>query len=167
MDSGIISGLIGGIVAAILGTILTKAITKKKTNGELKHGVLMLILVIACLALSLYAAWGFFYDHDIRENTSELIAVIGLFSGFGIAALACFAEYFKVKGNFDSRGIEFYTPWTGAKKEDWDNLISAKFNALMYWYTLSFKSGKKVRLSSYVHGHGEVLELLKTRGFDL
>lgn len=167
MDSGIISGLIGGLVAVILGTMLTKAIKKKVTNGELKHGVLILILAIACLAFSLFAAWAFFYDDDVHEKTSELIAVIGLFSGFGISALACFAEYFKVKGNFDDQGIEFYTPWTGAKKEDWDNLISAKFNASMYWYTLRFKSGSKIRLSSYLHGHGEVLELLKTRGFDL
>ncbi|MGJ8693995.1 MAG: hypothetical protein ACSHW0_16115 [Thalassotalea sp.] len=159
--------MIGGFVAVILGTIVTKAIKKKITNGELKYGVFILIGAIACLAFSLFAVCAFFYDDDVHEKTSELIAVLGLFSDFGLAALGCFAEYFKVKGNFNGKGIEFYTPWTGAKKEDWDDIISAKFNASMYWYTLHFKSGKKVRLSSYLLGHGEVLALLKTRGFDL
>lgn len=167
MDFGITSGLIGGLVAVIIGAIITKSVKKKITNGELKHGVFILILAITCLAFSLFAAWAFFYYNDVHEKTSELVAVLGLFSGFGIAALACFAEYFKVKGRFNNNGIEFYTPWTGAKKENWDDLISAKFNASMYWYTLHFKSGKKVRLSSYLLGHGEVLELLKSRGFDL
>ena len=168
MDSGITSGLIGGLVAVIIGTIITKSTKKKVTNGELKHGVFLLVLATACLTLSLLAAWGFFYDNDVHEKTGELVAVLGLFSCFGIAALACFAEYFKVKGRFnDDNGIEFHTPWTGTKKEHWDDLISAKFNTSMSWYTLHFKSGNKVRLSSYLLGHGEVLELLRSRGFDL
>lgn len=161
------SGLIGGLIAVILGTIITKATKKTLTHGELKHGAFLLILAIVCLAFSVFAAWAFFHDNDVHEKTSELIAVLGLFSGFGFAALACFAEYFKVKGTFDEKGIEFYTPWTGLKKEPWDDLTSATFNASMYWYTLQFKSGKKVRLSSYLLGHGEVVELLKNRGFDL
>ncbi|PTP00583.1 hypothetical protein CWN85_23080 [Vibrio splendidus] len=167
MDSGITSGLIGGLVAVIIGTIITKSTKKKVTNGELKHGVFLLVLAIACLTLSLLAAWVGLYDNDVQPKTGDLVAVLGLFSGFGIAALACFAEYFKVKGRFNDSSIEFHTPWTGAKKEHWDDLISAKFNTSMYWYTLHFKSGNKVRLSSYLLGYGEVLELLKSRGFDL
>ncbi|KKO43801.1 putative membrane protein [Rheinheimera pacifica] len=166
MESWISSGLIGGLVAVVIGVIFTNAARGKATNGELKHGLLILILALACLAFSLFAVWAFFYDEDVHEKTSEFVAVLGLFFGFGIAAIACFAEYFKVKGRFDSRGIEFHTPWTGTKKENWDDLVSAKFNASMYWYTLKFKSGKKVRLSSYLHGHGEVLAILKERGYD-
>lgn len=166
MDSWILSGLIGGLAAVVIGTVFTKAAKRKTTNGDLKHGLLILILALACLALSLFSVWLFFYDKDVHEKTSELVAVLGLFFGFGISAIACFAEYFKVKGRFDSDGIEFHTPWTGAKKESWDDLVSAKFNASMYWYTLKFRSGKKVRLSSYLLGHGEVLAILKERGYD-
>tara|TARA_Y200000002_G_scaffold309673_1_gene266186 strand:+ start:186 stop:770 length:585 start_codon:yes stop_codon:yes gene_type:complete len=166
LDSGISSGIIGGIAAVIIGTIITKMAKKKTTNGELRHGLFILILAIACLAFSLFAAWAYFYDEDVHVKTSELIAVLGLFFGFGIAAFACFAEYFKVRGKFDSEQIEFYTPWTGHKKERWNDLVSAKFNASMYWYTFQFKSGKKIRLSSYLSGHGEVLNLVKERGFE-
>ena len=166
MESWISSGLIGGLVAIIIGAIFTSAAKRKTTNGELKHSLLILVLALACLAFSLFSVWVFFYEENIHEKTSDLIAVLGLFFGFGIAALACFAEYFKVKGRFDSAGIEFHTPWTGIKKENWDDLISAKFNASMSWYTLEFRSGKKVRLSSYLQGHGEVLAILKERGYD-
>jgi hypothetical protein len=167
VDSSIISGLIGGLVAVIIGTIVTKAARRKNTNGELKHGLLIFILALSCLAFSIFAAWMFVYDEDVHEQTSEFVSVLLLFFGFGIAAIACFAEYFKVSGTFDSDSISFYTPWTGSKKESWDDLVTAKFNGSMYWYTLEFKSGKKVRLSAYLLGHGEVLDIVKERGFEL
>jgi hypothetical protein len=167
VDSSIISGLIGGLVAVVIATFVTKAARSKNTNGELKHGLLIFILALACLALSIFAAWMFVFDEDVHEQTSEFVSVLLLFFGFGIAAVACFAEYFKVNGTFDSDSISFYTPWTGSKKESWDDLVAAKFNGSMYWYTLEFKSGKKVRLSAYLVGHGEVLDIVRERGFDL
>ncbi len=166
MDTEISSGLIGGIAAVIIGTIVTKLAKRKATNGELKHGMFIFILGLACFTFSLFAVWLFFNDNDVHEKASEFYSAIALFVGFGFAAFACFAEYFKVKGTFNEDGIEFHTPWTGTKKECWKDLESAKFNASMYWYTLKFKSGKKVRLSSYLLGHGEVLEILQERGFD-
>jgi hypothetical protein len=166
MDSSVISGLMGGLVATIIGVAAAKAARRKATNGELKHGLFILILAILCLIFSSFAVWAFFNDNDVHEKTSELISVIGLFLGFGLCALACFAEYFKVHGVFCSEKIEFHTPWTGTKCESWDNLVSAQFNASMHWYELKFKSGKTIRLSSYLHGYGGVLEILRNRGFE-
>lgn len=167
MDSSIISGLVGGLIAVVIGTLVTRAARRKNTNGKLKHGLLIFILALACMAFSIFAAWMFFYDEDVHQETSEFVSVLLLFFGFGMAALACFAEYFKVSGNFDSNEIDFYTPWTGSKKERWDDLVSAEFNGSMSWYTFQFKSGKKVRLSTYLQGHGEVLDIVRERGFDL
>ncbi len=166
MDSSTISGLIGGVVATLIGVVATKAARRKITHGELKHSALIFILAIVCIGLSAFAAWLFFYDNNVHQKTSELISFIGLFVGFGLSGLVCFAEYFKVQGVFSTEHIEFYTPWTGRKTERWDNLISAKFNPSMSWYTLKFKSGKTIRLSSYMLGHGEVLDILKQKGFN-
>ena len=166
MDLGVSSGLLAGLIAIIIVTIATKAAKRKTTNGELRYGMFIFLLAISCFAFSLFAVWLFFNDNDIHEKASEFYSVIGLFLGFGVAAFACFSEYFKVKGNFTVDGIEFHTPWTGTKNESWNDLESVKFNESMYWYILKFKSGKKVRLSSYLLGHGEVLEILKARGFD-
>lgn len=167
MDSSIISGLIAGLLAVVICTLVAKAARRKNTNDELKHGPLIFILAFACMAFSIFAAWVFVFDEDVHEQSSELVAVLLLFFGFGMAAIACFAEYFKVSGTFDSNNISFYTPWTGFKKETWEDLVAAKFNGSMYWYTLEFKSGKKIRLSAYLLGHGEVLEIVNKRGFDL
>jgi len=155
------------VVAKLISKLVTKTAIKKATNGELKHGLPILYLAIACLLFSLFAAWAYFFDDDVQKRTSDVIATTFLFWGFGIATLSCFAEYFKVKGSFDNVGIEFYTPWTGAKKEKWENLYHAEFNDTMHWYTIEFKSGKKVRLSGYLLGHGEVLKILKGQGYDL
>ena len=167
MDSSIISGLTGGLVAVIISTFVIKAARRKNTHGELKHGLLIFILALACLAFSILAVWMFVYDQDVHEQISEFISVLLLFFGFGIAAIGCFAEYYRVGGTFDSDSISFYTPWTGSKKESWDDLVAAKFNVSMYWYTFEFKSGKKVRLSAYLLGHGEVLDIVRERGFDV
>jgi Co/Zn/Cd efflux system component len=167
LDSGITSGLIGGLVAAIISTLIIKSAQRKITHGELKHGVFILVLAMVCMTISLFAAWSFVYDDDVHEKAGELVAVIGLFSGFSVFSFVFFAEYFKARGRFNDNGIEFQTPWTGTKKENWDDLVSAKFNPSMHWYTLQFESGNKVRLSSCLLGHGEVLALLHSRGFDL
>lgn len=164
MDSGIISGLIGGIVAVLIGKLVSQRAKQKITDGRLQHGVFILLLAIACAAIAMIATAALLFDKHVSEKSSELFSVIGLMAGFGIAALACFAEYFKVEGHFDNDGIEFRTPWTGYKKEHWDDLASARFNASMSWYTLTFRSGKSVRLSTFLAGHGEVLSLLKHRG---
>jgi hypothetical protein len=71
------------------------------------------------------------------------------------------------KGQFDSCIITFYSPWTGIKEERWENLVSANFNALMYWFVLEFESGKKVRVTPLLNGHGELKRLLKDKGFEV
>lgn len=166
MDSSIISGLLGGVAAIMIGLFITKSARKKVTNGELRHGFWLLIMAFACLSLAMFAGWAFFYDNGVQEKSSEMVAVLGLFFGFGFTAVACFAEYFTVQGRFNSQKIAFYSLWTGAKEELWQNLVTATFNSWLYGYTLEFKSGAKIRLSAYLLGHGEVLQILKDRGFD-
>lgn len=51
------------------------------------------------------------------------------------------------------------TPWTGLKRERWTDLVSVEFNDWSSWYTLTFASGKKIRLSSYLGGHLSALEM--------
>ncbi len=154
----IVGAVAGGLIGALMPKILKKASMKKTTNGKLKFGVSALIMgIVGLFIFAALAVLAVFYIDEFREDMTRLIFVLFvLFLLFGIPGLACFAEYFKVKGNFDNQYIEFYTPWTGAKKEDWDNLVSVKFNASMFWYTLDFKSGKKIRLSLMLHGIGEV-----------
>jgi len=166
MDSSIISGLIGGAVSVVLCTYISKSVRKSQAVGELQFGTFLIVLAWCCLAFVGLAVWAFFNDADAWEKPSELYSIIGLFVGFGIASVYCFGEYFKVRGRFDEKGIDFTSPWTGKKSESWEDLESIKFNSQANWYVLHFKSGEKIRLSSLLSGHGEVLELLESKGYN-
>ncbi|WP_226669187.1 hypothetical protein [Microbulbifer aggregans] len=164
MDSSVVSGLIGGIASIALCTYISKNVRNTKVEGQLKYGTFLAVLAWCCLLFVGLAIWEFIYDEDTWIRRSDLYSIIGLIFGFGFAAVYCFGEYFKVGGSFDAEGINFYTPWTGRKIEAWENLVSIKFNATANWYVLRFQSGNKVRLSSLLSGHGDVLELLHTKG---
>ena len=165
MDSSLISGLLGGLISVVLCTYISKNVRNSGVEGELQFGTFVVVLAWFCFAFVCLAVWAFFYDNDAWERPSELVAIIGLFIGFGIASIYCFGEYFKVRGSYDDNGIDFYTPWTGRKVELWQNIESIKLNSQANWYVLKFKSGNKIRLSNLLSGHGEVLDLLESKGF--
>ena len=155
----ILSGLIGGIIAALLTTYIAKRVGKASTPGHLGFGPFMWLLGVACLAFALLPiAQTLFWNHD-----KDLWAKIGLFVGFGAGAVYCIAEAAFVRGTFNDEGIEFSTPWTGLKRETWEDLESLELNAWCSWYTLTFKSGTKIRLSRYLGGHLSALEMADAR----
>ncbi len=167
MDSSIISGLIGGAVSVALCAYLSAKARSAPNDGRLKYGSWLVALGWCCLAWVGLAVWALFNDLDVWEKESELIAVIGLFIGFGLGAIYCFVEYFKTRGTYDDEGIDFYTPWTGRKVEKWCDLHSVEYKARWYGYVLRFKGGNTIRISSLLGGHGGVLSLLDEMGYDL
>ncbi len=153
--SSIISGLIGGVVAVALTAYIAKQVGKAGVPGQLRFGAFMWILAVACLALALLpVALTLFWNHD-----NEFWAKVALFVGFGLGAVYCFGEAAFVRGAFNEEGIVFSTPWTGLKTEKWKDLESVELNGWCSWYTLSFRSGNKIRLSRYLGGHLSALEM--------
>ncbi len=153
-----IAGVLCIMLLSFLSTKLRNHLIHK--NAQLKFGYTVVVLAWTCLTFSLLSFSAFFYDNDVWTKNSEFYSVVGLFIGFGIASIYCFAEFFRVHGFYDEYHIEFYTPWTGQKNETWNNLNHAKFDASTSWYILEFKSGKKIRLSTLIHGHREVIAAL-------
>ena len=96
-------------------------------------------------------------------HNKEFWAKLFLFLGFGFAAVYCFGEAAWVQGSFDHVGIRFTTPWTGLKQEQWKDLVSIDFSGSASWYVLTFKSGKKIRLSTYLSGHQAALEVAQAQ----
>ncbi len=161
-----ISGIIGGIIAVLICTYVIRKIRNQSQPGDLSHGKFIVGLAWVCLAFVAFAFSMFFIDANVWEDKTEFYSAIGLIVGFGTGAGYLFLEVYKVKGSYDEDGIEFYTPWTGYKNEKWSDLRSVKFSSSAGWYVLSFKSGSKIRLSSFLIGLGDVLQLLEEKEID-
>lgn len=166
MNTSAFSGMIGGAVTFAVLAYWSAKVRGQPSDGCLRWGWGLLLLGLGCLALAGFAFGAFFYDADIWIDRRELFAVIALVVGFGFAALLCFVDYFVVRGRYDDQGIEFRTPWTGTKVEQWNDLQSVEYSSQMGWYVLTFRSGKIIRLSMLLSGHAGVLEKLVDRGFD-
>jgi len=154
----IISGLLGGVVAVFLTVYMSKHVGKPEAAGQLHFTKFMWGLAIACLLIAFLPIGLTLAGHE-----KELWAKVSLFIGFGAGAIYCFGEARFVRGSFDLKGIEFSTPWTGVKKEKWNDLVSIELNDMCSWYTLTFKSGKKIRLSKYLSGHNSALEIAERK----
>lgn len=152
--SAVISGLIGGAIAVALTTYVARRVGKATVPGKLRFGLVMWILALACLGLSLLPI-----VMTVLGNDKDFWAKVALFIGFGVGAFYCFGEATFVRGTFDSERISYSTPWTGSKSETWKELESVELNDWAGWYTLTFKSGSKIRLSRFLSGHMSALEL--------
>ncbi|MDO9095371.1 MAG: hypothetical protein Q7U99_22360 [Rubrivivax sp.] len=154
----IISGLIGGLIAALLTAYIANRVGKGAEPGQLRYGKFMWILAVSCLVFALLPVASSFAGND-----KDFWAKVALFIGFGIGSIYCFGEAAMVKGSFNEHGIAFYTPWSGRKDEKWSDLVSMEFVASCSWYTLAFRSGKRIRLSQYLAGHRAAVEMAETQ----
>lgn len=152
--SAIASGLLGGAIAVALTTYLAGKVGRAGPPGQLRFGAFMWGLGVACILFSLFpVAATVLAGHD-----KDFWAKVLLFVGFAVGGIYCLMEAALVRGTFDDEGIRFKTPWTGEKTGKWRDLASVEFNASCSWYTLTFRSGAKIRLSSYLRGHASALD---------
>jgi hypothetical protein len=165
VDSGTIGGIIGGIVSIILCGYVSSRISHKSNDGQLKFGLIISCLFWMCLLIVGACFFGLFFTDINLER--DLYPIVGLIVGFGLGAIYSYGEAFKVHGKFDEKSIQFHTPWSGSKDELWANLKQVKFHATPNWYTLTFESGAKIRLSALLSGHGLVIDHVKSLGHDL
>lgn len=154
----VISGVIGGLIAVLLTAYVASRVGKGGKPGELRYGGVMWALAVACLVFAILPVAATFAGND-----EEIWAKVAIFVFFGLSAAYCFGEAALVRGHFNDDSIEFHTPWSGTKRENWINLESVEFVALCSWYTLTFASGKKIRLSQYLVGHLSAVEMAESK----
>lgn len=164
MMSSIISGLIAGLVAAIVCAWVSKRARESAIEGDLRFGAFLPFMGSCSLVLVGLVLSGLLMDPDFRSGQDELLVGLAVLLIFTLIGVYSFTEYARVRGSFDEAGIDFHSPWTGSKTEEWADLEALSFNRMAGWYVLRFRSGSIIRLSTLLRGHGDVLDLLKSKG---
>jgi hypothetical protein len=159
--------LITGALTIFAITYFTKKATFSVQEGQLRFGLFMKSLGLVCLLFSIVPLFVLLTGSYQVNKSGETTALIGIVAGFGIGAIFILAEAFFVKGTYNDTGIVFSTPWSGTKEEKWDDLESLYFSNSIGWYVLKFKSGKVIRLSTYLGGYSYLLQFLQDRGHNL
>ena len=155
-----ISGAIGGIVAVLLMTYLSKRSARTGEPGQLKYGWFLKGMGIFCALVT----GGLTYVILFTDHRGQYVSLTCLILLFGLSAVYLLGEGFGTHGRFDAEGIEYRTPWSGHKAQEWSNLREVHFSEAMKWYVLTFADGTKIRISNVVHGHGPLLEQVRSLG---
>ena len=158
----ILVGIVGSYLTYHVISIGVKRILSKETDGKLYFGGFLIGLAIVCSLITAGMFWVLFFTN----HRGQEIAIFSLIAMFGLSAIYCWAECVWTKGFFNDEGMVFQSLWGGRRYYEWHQLIDVKFNENLYWYVLSFKNEKSVRLSIYLHGHGELFEKLEAMGHD-
>ncbi|WP_339720228.1 hypothetical protein [uncultured Paraglaciecola sp.] len=157
-------GIITSAITVGLITYAIKSANHSVEKGQLKYGLFIKGLGIVCLICCLVPLWVYLTDGYKVNKLGEATALIGLMIGFGIFSICTIGEGFFVKGSYDESSINFSTPWTGSKANNWRDLKSVKFNILCFWYVLQFNDGNTIRISSYLGGNCYLLDSLREKG---
>ena len=153
--------LVGSAGGAYLTyVILSRGVTaamRDATGGRLYFGRLMLGLAVACTAITLLGFYGLLFSGD-PEAAGPSLFLIAMFGTFSIYS---WGELAGTRGEFDETGIRFRSPWGGARRYAWGQLRDITYNSSLHWSVLHFHGRGQIRASIYLHGIGELLELLE------
>jgi len=133
----------------------------KNVYGKLYFRVGQALIALALLSMTIVFIYGYFFtDAFISGDALSDLIIIPI----AIAGVYYTVELIKVRGEYDSDVIFFYTPWSGEKKEKWEDLIHVTRNNYIGWHKLTFISGKTIILSSLLVNHSRVIHHLRNLG---
>ena len=149
--------ILGGILTAVIvGHFISKA-ESVETYGKLHFGKFTLVLSVCCFVFSAFMLWVWIYVNHGGQD----IPIALLFICFSTGSIYTFFECFYTKGSYDKNGLNFKSPWQGSRIYSWKDLLYIDFNDILNWYILEFNDGKKIRISSYMHGQNGLFKLLE------
>lgn len=158
--SALLAGLLGGLGAYFLVRHVSRRIKTGDGDGTLEFAPFLNRLGWIALLGSAYLAYALFFKQTAALTVMQwawLLALAG-------SAVFCLCEGNITRGRFDDAGIRFTTAWGGTRNELWRDLRSVRYSSTLACYILKFKSGKTIRLSVLLGGHGGVLARVRAWG---
>ena len=156
----LITGLLGAFVAYVLVRILSRRIREGTGDGRLGYSSVVLALGWLLIIFASILTTSMFMGPSATPEVSRSVVAAVL----GAAGIALLFQGVLTRGWYDGSGIRFSTPFGGKVDELWRDLRKVSYNRHCGWYVLSFRSGKKIRLSKLLCGYGGVLERLQLLG---
>ena len=158
------SVLLAAILASVGSYYLVRYVSNKVRHGA-GDGTLVYLPALERMGWLALLGSGALGWHLFKAGTDAE----RLWFALALAAALLAAGYFlgeglRSGGYFDNSGIRFTTLWGGTRNELWRDLRSVRYRRGCAWYVLTFKSGKKIRLSVLLYGHGGVLQRLRALG---
>jgi len=154
------TGIFGAVAAYLLVRGLKKRISAGAGDGSLGYASIVLaagwLLVIFAAILGNSMFMGPSATPDLPR--SVLMGVLGA------AGVAVLFQGVLTRGWYDASGIRYKSAFGGKVDELWRDLRTVHYNKPCGWYVLTFRSGKKIRLSLLMNGHGGVLQRLRSLG---
>ena len=163
MSLSTVISMTAGIIIILLCTYVLDNSIEPKRSGELRYGSFFMALGLILFLVTLTIGLAYFNSEQAHKRPFTIYLAIGMLFMLTVIACYCFIDYFYVYGSYDREGIVFYTPWTGKKSQDWDDLESIEFLPIIFCYLLSFKSGEKLKLSCFLVGHSNLIHWLESR----
>ena len=161
MGVSVIAGIVAASIVVAQFSRISSRLKEQPCDGNLRWS--WGVLALGCIYL-IFAGFGlliFLFNEEVWKDLIPFLVVFVLFIACVLSAVQCFVEYYTVQGQFDAQGIQFRTPWTGEKSEQWRDLVSIKYSESFRWYTLLFNNGTKIRISDLLSGHQGVLDIVE------
>jgi hypothetical protein len=158
--STLLSGVLGAVLAWFLVRLLKTRIRHGAGDGSLFYAPFVTGVGLVFLLLSVWfgLASGLVAAPDAQLRPALLAA------GFGLGGALCLGEAVLTGGRYDDSGILFRSLWGGRRHEIWRDLLHARYSRFGLCYVLRFRSGKSIRLSVLLSGHGAVVTRLHALG---
>jgi len=139
----------------------------KETLAGARNGrmILRYSLGYRLLAASLLFGFGSVICSGFFRTKIQDLPINGLVGGFFLLVfLVMFLEVFFVEISFDREFIYRKSPWCGAKKIRWDEVVSTSFSQIGDWHVLHTKDKVKLRISRRLSNLRVMGEALLERG---
>jgi len=153
------------IVAVILVSLYPTLFKGKVESGKLKSRKLLAFFGVlsACFALLIFS--GYLTGRFAGDDSVAWLVILEILLISG--AVVLFGEGYLIKGKYDDQYIEFYTPWSGLKIEEWSTLIEVNHRVYNAYYALYFENGTTIRVSDTLVGAPELVEHLDALGINI
>ncbi len=171
MDHGIVSGLTTGLTAVVVSFFAQWAIRRTRNTAELTEDgwrrldYPMWYAALGWIGFLMFFGIGIAASFFDKGDSSWLgIALVELgFLTFALLSFSLVGIYHRCRLLYRDDEAVYFPLWGGAQRFRWRDIASIRFSNAAKWWRLRLSNGKSVRISIYMHGAMEFMQVLANR----